>query len=72
MVPTATPALAEAIADQFGIDMTTDFVTQIDLIRYRLFLAGFVVRPLKKGRSRPPAGFLFPAVAPAIGCRHHR
>ena len=54
--------LAEAIADQLGIDMTPAFVTQVDLIRYRLFLNGFSVRRLKDGPSRPPAGFVFPSI----------
>ena len=57
-----TVVLAEAIADQLGIDMTPAFVRQVDLIRYRMFLHGFSVRPLKDGPSRPPADFVFPAV----------
>ncbi len=60
MAQPITPALAEAIADQFGIDMTPDFLREVDLIRYRLFLAGYSVRSLGKGPSRPPAGFVFP------------
>ena len=55
-----TVALAEAIADQLGVDMTPAFVSQVDLIRYRLFLAGFAVRPLASGPSSPPDGFVFP------------
>ena len=53
-------ALAEAVADQLGIDMTPKFLIQIDLIQYRLFLRGFSVRPLRTGPSRPPAAFVFP------------
>ena len=58
-----TVVLAEAIADQLGIDMTPEFVTQVDLIRYRLFLTGYSVRRLGMGPSRPPAGFVFPAAS---------
>ena len=70
-----TVALAEAIGDQLGIDLTPAFVEQVDLVLYRLFLRGFVVRPLKEGRSAPPPSFVFPphmsgkpgAVSPSAG-----
>ena len=55
-----TVALAEAIADQLGVDMTPEFVTQVDLIRYRMFLGGHVVRHVNGGASSPPDGFVFP------------
>ena len=60
MAEPITNALAEAIADQFGVDMTPDFMVQVDLVRYRLFLNGYSVRHLSTGPSRPPAGFVFP------------
>ncbi len=65
MAEPITIALAEAIADQLGIDMTPDFLVQVDLVRYRLFLGGYSVRHLSTGPSRPPAGFVFPP--PSIG-----
>ena len=55
--------LAEAVADQLGIDMTPEFLVQVDLIRYRLFLSGFSIRRLACGPSRPPPGFVFPPAA---------
>ncbi len=61
MAESITIALAEAIADQLGVDMTPDFLVQVDLIRYRLFLSGHSVRHLSTGPSRPPAGFVFPS-----------
>ena len=61
MAEPVTIALAEAIADQLGVDMTPDFLDEVDLVRYRLFLSGYSVRRLKAGPSRPPAGFVFPA-----------
>ena len=60
MAEPITNALAEAIADQLGVDMTPDFLVQVDLVRYRLFLTGYSVRRLGVGPSRPPAGFVFP------------
>ena len=60
MAEPITNALAEAIADQFGVDMTPGFLAQVDLVRYRLFLSGYSVRHLSVGPSRPPAGFVFP------------
>ena len=60
MTEAITTALAAAIADQFGVDMTPDFLVQVDLVRYRLFLGGHSVRHLSIGPSRPPAGFVFP------------
>ena len=60
MAEPITNALAEAIADQLGVDMTPDFLVQVALVRYRLFLSGYSVRHLSVGPSRPPAGFVFP------------
>ncbi len=67
MVEKQTVFLAEAIADQLGIDMTPSFLTEVDLIRYRLFLTGYSVRPISTGSSRPPAGFVFPTLSHIVG-----
>ncbi len=64
-----TASLAEAIADQLGIDMTPEFLTQVDLIRYRLFLTGYSVRRISAGPSKPPAGFVFPTMSHIMGER---
>ncbi len=55
-----TVVLAEAIADQLGIDMTPDLLVQIDLVRYRLFLSGYLLRRLLCSPSQPPDGWVFP------------
>ncbi len=71
MAEKQTVLLAEAIADQLGIDMTPEFLTQVDLVRYRLFLQGYSVRRLSTGPSRPPAGFVFPTLGHIVGEQRH-
>ena len=56
-------ALAVAISDELGVDMTPQFVEHAARIAYRLFLHGHVVRELKGGPPPlPPDAKLPPMV----------
>ena len=57
-------ALATAIADEFGIDMTPQTVERAARVAYRLFLHGHVVRDLRGGPPPLPPGAALP---PMVG-----